>query len=582
MKIKIVGTLNDTQQGAVSRAKAYHGKQPHKEFYADCVIWYKNDWAAIIPMQHSAYVQVSLPNPIPHRKGFFRVRAGADTAFTQCMTSSESVMCDEPIPIYPDPSGLFTITENDPYASYLTFQNQNLKWSGADSIPTAVWHVGADAVSSVAEGPAITLVVPEDCVLPESATAPPILYTFRDAPPVATPFKAALSEMAGRWITDWDNAQTTTVRTRRDAWFKKNHDTVIIQLKAGTFTYAGWDYFLKASARVSSHTKRLILMGVSYVDEVTFDTSENLSTAGTKVTERTTTLYYTAPDGAVRTQDITGSLTQVVTQHYIPISTPALKSRVDTFSQWYGLEDTAMPGTSLGAVEALQAHQFLRDGGAHYGMGLLWSGVVQEGVNATSETGPPGNPFLHYVGGGVSSGTGEAWAPPWPHASCSMVGASPPIILTYRGEVGVTYSATAGVLAWNDSALFGIVGVEIVLFGPTGLGMFGVWPTDGSIDSVDVYGGIAFTYSHSTGAFSISSFSPPLDNNGNEVEAVTIPLDGATLPTYNAVVRYSGLHWADTIVAADAANAALRPPPEGVTDTRTPNQKLQYAIQTAI
>lgn len=53
MRVKIAGTLTAAQRAAVNRAKAYHGKQPHTEFFADCVIWYKNDWAVVIPMQHT-------------------------------------------------------------------------------------------------------------------------------------------------------------------------------------------------------------------------------------------------------------------------------------------------------------------------------------------------------------------------------------------------------------------------------------------------------------------------------------------------------------------------------------------------
>lgn len=53
MRVKIAGTLSAAQEGALHRAKAYHGKQPYQEFFADCVIWYKNDWAVIIPMQHA-------------------------------------------------------------------------------------------------------------------------------------------------------------------------------------------------------------------------------------------------------------------------------------------------------------------------------------------------------------------------------------------------------------------------------------------------------------------------------------------------------------------------------------------------
>ena len=53
MRIKIAGTLTAAQRAAVNRAKAYHGKQPHTEFFADCVIWYKNDWAVVIPISHA-------------------------------------------------------------------------------------------------------------------------------------------------------------------------------------------------------------------------------------------------------------------------------------------------------------------------------------------------------------------------------------------------------------------------------------------------------------------------------------------------------------------------------------------------
>lgn len=53
MRVKIAGTLTAAQRAAVNRAKAYHGKQPHTEFFADCVIWYKNDWAVVIPMSHT-------------------------------------------------------------------------------------------------------------------------------------------------------------------------------------------------------------------------------------------------------------------------------------------------------------------------------------------------------------------------------------------------------------------------------------------------------------------------------------------------------------------------------------------------
>jgi hypothetical protein len=64
VKIKIAGTLTAAQEGAVHRAKAYHGKQPYQEFYADCVIWYKNDWAVIIPITRTVpYYWEGVDNP---------------------------------------------------------------------------------------------------------------------------------------------------------------------------------------------------------------------------------------------------------------------------------------------------------------------------------------------------------------------------------------------------------------------------------------------------------------------------------------------------------------------------------------
>lgn len=54
MRVKIAGTLTTAQEAAINRAKSYHGKQPYQEFFADCVIWYKNGWAAIIPMPAAA------------------------------------------------------------------------------------------------------------------------------------------------------------------------------------------------------------------------------------------------------------------------------------------------------------------------------------------------------------------------------------------------------------------------------------------------------------------------------------------------------------------------------------------------
>lgn len=54
MRVKIANALTAAQQAAVPRAAAYRGKQPYIEFFADCVIWYKNDWAVIIPIANAA------------------------------------------------------------------------------------------------------------------------------------------------------------------------------------------------------------------------------------------------------------------------------------------------------------------------------------------------------------------------------------------------------------------------------------------------------------------------------------------------------------------------------------------------
>jgi hypothetical protein len=414
-----------------------------------------------------------------------------------------------------------------------------------------------------------TFTVPEDCIYPENPVPPTAPAGYSQA----------------QWDFDWNAAQVELL-LRKKLWLKKNSDAVIEQLKAGTFSLPpSWDYALKANALTSEHTYRPLLPTAEFPvpDVIMSDTSAELTQAGVKVSRRTTTITYTAlavrrdqlpevPTGVtvedtdvgsemvVRkyTQIIDGALTQVVTEHRGGNSYVGY-SRADTYLNWYVPLDGQVPS----GIESNFAHQFLRDGGTHLGMGLLWNGVVQQGYNPNSTTGTPGSP-LNYFG----------YTPAYPAASNTLAGTAPALILLWHNTVKPTYRKTNGDTAWNDSALMGGEVVNIILYGPMkdeeDLGMFG--DTEGA-QATAVYGKAVYSYKYETGAFSFVKWVEPTTS--------TIPFADPESGDRNALVQYLGLQWPDVITAARTDSAERKPPEAPLPDNRTAAQKLQYALITA-
>lgn len=558
MKLRIAGKLGRNNEAAIPRAKSYHGIQPHNEFFADCVIQYKNDVATIVPLPVSQYVPMVLPNPIPYRGvsiGVVDKGDGFGTA-TYIVASNGEVLAREAqiVTIVRDPSTSILIsytTDSIPVTAY----GDNY-WGGSNYL----WMMKQVLGTNMGSGPAVltfhklNFSAPEDCVYPAASTTgtPPSYPDNND--PSNPPSQAVIDQ----WNADWLAAQTA-LKLRRKLWFKKNSDTVLGQLEAGAYALpATWENSLKASARFSIHTYRTPHLTESVATELLIDDEEG----GIRIYKRTATLSYEVIiDGEAQTHvyEVIGTFSRDTNNSLT----------TDSYDNWYEPYLGLSPGVpqGLGDLNRISTQLYKLK------FSEAWSGTaITEGdfYYPDSTWALPGNPLIHQT----------------PYSN-TIVGTASQFILDYRVAVPLKYDKT-GVLAstfWNDSALADGQLVSIILYGPVkdgeDLGLFGEPGGDGegeiAAQATMVYG--KATYSYSEGMFTFVKWAYPTPaNEGDEPGPVSIPLRP---DSNNTIVQYIGLQWPDVIAAARTANKALQPPVPPAEDTRTDAQKLQYEITHA-
>lgn len=378
--------------------------------------------------------------------------------------------------------------------------------------------------------------VPEDCVYP------------------LTPIPPAYPEPSGQsqWNADWLAGQAS-LKLRRKLWFKKSHDTVLAQLKDGSFALPiTWDYAIKRNAPVSGHTYRPILMDVTYEDSdpVVVETFPVITTTIARETTFSYTIDVIQPDGSVVTEErslvLVGSKKTVTTESYIAVTDRTLTWDRFNFQNWYVPSTDPSPGS---AYENFYKHRLLRDK-SQYGLGLIWSGEdMASSWLADSLYGYPANP-LDFV----------TFTPPIPAYSNTLIGTAHQFILDYRKDVPIQYNKDApGDTEWNDSAMVDKETITIIPFSPVkkgeSLGMF--WDSSSldpdntgtkTFDSLLIFGSAQFHYVYATGEILFDKWIPLTDADGNEVETRKVNVAG-TEPESNCIVKYGKLIWPDVIKA---------------------------------
>lgn len=550
MKVRVLDQAqwSDSVSQALARAKSYRGRQPQREFFADCLIVYAGDVATIIPVPTSQCVPVKLPNPIPYRGVSIGVVGEATTEPSTCVvTSSGEVLAREAQTIDAD-GGISFCTP--------AYGDGEEVWNGDDYVYMFYKQWSPQQIRLDHK---LNFDVPQDCVYPLTPTPP----DHPDSNNTENPPSAATID---QWNADWAAGQAA-LKLRRRNWFKKNHDSVLAQLAAGggLALPVAWDYAIKCGAPVSTHTYRPIVASVAYADSTVSDTRGS-NGSGTVVVQRVTTVNYRIPvvqsDGTSVTEQreevITGTQTQRWQRHTTAdIGTPTPLSEHITLENWY--EPTAFNTAGSLAEMPLMFHQLVNDKKtASRGTKLFWSGEVeyQSFFRPDSSFGAPA----------YTVGFDGAYTPPIPAYLNTLRATVPEFMLTYRQDVPIKYDATGALAStdWNDSALQDGQSVSVIVFGPQGKGMFGEW--DEGDTSAEVFG--TATYQYDAGYFTLSGWTPAEPAAGKNL----VPVSSA--PTSNAIVKYNGLVWADVIAGARADNAQLRAP-------TSPAQQFTAAILAA-
>lgn len=356
--------------------------------------------------------------------------------------------------------------------------------------------------------------------------------------------------LSTQWGNDWAEAQTVLL-ARKKAWLKKNSDTVIASLKAGTLPDQ-WDYYIKLLAPASSRSYRTIPLTSSYVDALVSTVGGVALVGDSRITtySRTAQFSYTISErqengsyaDVTRSTTVVGYRVGTVTAHGVVVGSSSVlyTSTSTTYTNWHVPRGYSNPN---GALEDRDYHQFLEDS-SHYGEGLLWSGVVQEGDAGTSRYGSPSQQIGH-----------AGLTPAYPHASSTLRGEASEFFLTYHKEVlhayytGDSYPSKQ----WAISSLLPNMSIGITLYGPVkdgvSLGMFG----DGTgAQKTEVFGVAKLRYTYDTGAVSFVSWTDAQPGGSRIIDVTgdTGDAGGNTL----ALLSYRPLRWADTVEAAKILN----------------------------
>lgn len=529
------------------------------------------------------FVGVAMPNPVPYRGVSIGVAqenlvssAGGSTAdyVTRILASDGTVLLHETHPYFQifsgSPSVLF---------DYIGAISEYISpaWNGAASM----WFIHTRSEYNPQGGYAVldhisAFDVPEDCIYPVPTTTPPA-YIGTDG-------------LSAQWNADWATG-VAAFNARRKAWFLKNSTEFIAALK-GKFQPgadgvtraelqtgsipASWDFFVKSDTKndytnsaladgsyAGAHTKMPIIMTItSKADVVVSDTSAGLTQAGTMVTKRTTTFAYTDVDGKAWSVPIDGTLTQVAVQ-YLPNYDLTIQS---TYVNWYN------PIFAF-RTETFFPHQFLNDDMVH-GLGLIWTGVVQQGQYKDSSFNTRGSTLYQPT----SPLTYAGYVPTYPAYSNTLVGTAPDIFLQYHNTVIPTYVANTAQSStvMNNSAMYHVKQVKLRLFAPApggaSVGLFAD-PTDADgATQIAYYGEVTLSFDWTTGSITVSKWSPKQDANGNDAPTII------NLPNGYSYFNNSGTLYFVESVKSTIAGAGQTPTAAGDAAYTATYNGLPYTV----
>jgi hypothetical protein len=452
------------------------------------------------------------------------IDANPDTSYkTQVMTTDGVVLAEER-------------QVRDSEAGTIQYRPRNMTWNGAGYVE--LYDEGGYAVYHHD----LSFAVPEDCISPPCPVAPP--YSGTDGRGVV-------------WAENWAVAQTA-LKARRKAFFLKDSTTFLTALADGGHVLSGaMDYVLKNTAPFSYKTDRKYPIGVTYTDAVLLDeiTGHPGTMFATKVEERTAVFSTYDKDGTQLVSNIVGTRVTERTRHNNAEGQAVLYSTRITYDKWYS---SPTEGSPVDLPNPLLPAQFLNNGSGK-GMGLLWSGVRQHGSAATSAYGLPSITPEY-----------QSLTPPYPLESCSVIGRASPQIIAARVATPPIPSGL-NQPSFNDSALMPGQSVTLILFGPDGKGVFGEWEEGDT--RLHIHGMATFAYDYPSGSFTQQSW---------RATSLKASLEGLPFPTVNSVLQYKNPYWASVASSAHTINSNIKPPPSGVPDTRTNDDKLLYVVLNAV
>lgn len=467
----------------------------------------------------SQYVLATMPNPVPYRGltiGYelmnFVTGGGGITAdaVTRVVLSSGELLVNEVLPYFQ----ALTFPIPPPYVLYDIYGPENVKWNGGSGL-WILHHLqtynGNQFGGEIRLDHITPFDVPEDVFYPMVKTVPEFFGGT-----------GVVRQDPATYAATWNAGYAEGV-ARRKAWFKKNNETVLAQLKVGTLPYR-WRYQLQQNAPVSNKTYRPIVITEEIVDVVLSDTTASLAVGlnGVKTTQRKATLNYgipvVQPDGSTEIENretiIVGSRVTTTIRHAHK-NGGTTDTQSGTYTDWYEMQaGFSFVYNTLGFSAAYHPFQFKKDkvtAGYGGGLGLVWNGMRCPDASSIDGVAPyiADSTWLAVPSYNLSA---SLYTPVIPVVLNTLAGTAPDFILQYRKDVKPKYDKT-GVLAstvWNDSALVDNQTVTLIPFGIVkdgkSLGMFAHTDDASGATQIEVYGKATFVYKYDTGAFTFRSW----------------------------------------------------------------------------
>lgn len=425
--------------------------------------------------------------------------------------------------IYPEPIDVFDFTQKNPYIESYPF--------GYGNITSTFYSLGASVINGVLEYTRVKSTysydmsefVPTGEVVNIGASKEAALARLRvdQISALISDDPVFFSENPPSRVYQWyaNVAQGLIDFTaRRKAWNKKNSDEFIAALK-GNFspnsmgvTHAQlktgklppeWERIIKNSVQDSTLTYQPIQLNVTMLpDTIVRDTLSNgfgSTHSGSRKRERIVIFEYVDSEGEKHSEKIIGYETVTVTAHSNYKGLFIIESVDQTYVDWYE-----------------PSYQYAYEK-------VLLNGTIQSGAMPDSAIGYPYNP-LDYRG----------LNPPYPNQSDNITYTKPKIVIDYhrailpKYEPIKNYSNKKDNPEWNNSKMFGVKKIELLIFSPyknmESLGIFANPADADGATQIAYYGEASFSFDWFTGDLKWLGWMPRKDVNGNvEPTIVSLP-----------------------------------------------------------